>query len=129
MAEDSKSKTRQFKKDNGEIVRITEEEFQNVVDFFKILSNWDKDLFLETFNGSKLRLKVLRPELATQFVGKQVFVAIFVKEEVQAKHYDVYYKLEKVKLLSLKKKGEELTIQGLDGKPIEIENRRVFFEG
>lgn len=128
MSEDSKSKKRQFKMDNGEVVKITEEEFQNVVDFFKILSNWDKELFFEAFSGLKVKLKVLSPEIAKQFVGKHILVAIMVKEEIQTKHYDVYYKLEKVKLLSSKKKGEELTVEGVSGKPIEIENRRVFFD-
>lgn len=127
VSEDSKAKLRQFKMDNGEVVKITEEEFQNVVDFFKILSNWDKELFFEAFSGSNVKLKALSPQLAKQFVGKHILIAIIVKEEIQTKHYDVYYKLEKVKLLSSKKKGEELTIEGLDGKPIEIENRRVFF--
>lgn len=124
----SRENKRQIKKDNGEIVEITDEEFQDVVEVFKILSNWDKELFLEAYNGSKIKLKLLLPEIVKQYVDKYIFISIMVKEEVQTKHYDVYYKLEKVKLLSSKKKGEELVVEGMDGKPIEIENRRVFFE-
>lgn len=124
----SREKVRQFKKDNGEVVEMTEHEFQQVVEFFKILSNWDKELFIEAFNGSKIKLKLLIPNIVKKYIGKYVFISIMVKEEIQAKHFDVYYKLEKVKLLSSKKKGEVLAIEGVDGKSIEIDNRRVFFE-
>ena len=125
---ESTEKKRQIKKDNGEVVEITEEEFQNAVDVFKLLSNWDKELFFDTFSGTKLKLRMLKPEDAKQYVGKHVYIAIFVKEEVQTKFYDAYYKLEKVKLLRALKKGHELSIEGINGKDIEIENRRVFVE-
>ncbi len=128
MSKVNKEKARQFKKDNGEIAKLTEDEFQQVVEVFKILSNWDKDLFLEAYNGAKLKLRILRPEDTKNAVGKEIFVSILVKEEIQTKAFDFYYKLEKVKLLGSAKKGSELTIEGIDGKPIEIENRRVFFQ-
>ncbi|MEQ1723475.1 MAG: hypothetical protein ABL930_09885 [Pseudobdellovibrio sp.] len=128
MPKESNEIKRQIKKDNGEVVEITEEEFQNVVSLFKLLSDWDKDLFFDAFNGVKLKMRMLKTEDAKKFVGKYVYIAIFVKEEVQTKSYDAYYKLEKVKLLASFKKGEELKIEGIDGKPIEIENRRVFVD-
>lgn len=128
MPNESTAKKRQFKQDNGEIVEITEEEFKNAVSVFKILSDWDKDLFFDAYNGVKLKMRMLKPEDAKQFVGKHVYIAIFVKEEVQTKFYDTYYKLEKVKLLRSLKKGNELSIEGITGKEIEIENRRVFVE-
>lgn len=128
MSKDSKEQIRQFKKDSGEVVEMSEEEFQQIVDVFKILSNWDKELFLEAYNGAKLKLRILRPEDAKKAVGKDIFVSILVKEEIQTKAFDFYYKLEKVKLLGAAKKGSELRIEGIDGKPIAIENRRVFFE-
>ncbi len=109
-------------------VEMTEEEFQRVVDYVKILSNWDKELFVEAYNGTNLKLRILVPEEAKKFVGKYVYISMYVKEEIQSKTYDVYYKLEKVKLCSIAKKGNELTIEGLDGKAIEIVNRRVFVE-
>ena len=60
MDQVDKTRIREMKLANGEIVKLTEEEFGRVVDVFRLLLDADRSLLLEATNGSKLNLIPLR---------------------------------------------------------------------
>ncbi len=39
----NKSEIREFKMEDGRTIQMTEEEFQRLVDYFRILLKWDRD--------------------------------------------------------------------------------------
>ncbi|HEX7676210.1 MAG TPA: hypothetical protein VF412_18680 [Bdellovibrio sp.] len=119
---------REFKIENGDVIKLTEEELQRVVDVFKLLSSMDNKIMMEAVNGSKVDLARLGPEKVKDYVGKYIFVAITVKEQVQLKHWDFYYKLERVKLLGIDRKTKNIRIEMQGKKSIEIEPRGIFVE-
>ncbi|MEQ1723479.1 MAG: hypothetical protein ABL930_09905 [Pseudobdellovibrio sp.] len=121
-------KKRILKKENGEIVTIQEADFQKFVDSFRILEDWDKEVFFDSSNGQKLKVRRLKSENANQYAGKHVYISIFIKEQIQGNFYDAYYKLEKVKVRRVLSNGGKLVITGIDGREIQIENLMVFVE-
>ena len=128
MNEPNRTAVREMKLKNGEIVKLTEEEFQNVVSVFKILADTDQRIMMEAVNGSQIKLGRLLPDKLKNHIGKEIFVAVAVKEEIQLKHWDFYYKLERVKLLGLNRKTKEIRIETPRKESIEIEPRGIFIE-
>lgn len=128
MREANRTTEREMKLENGEVIKVTEEEFQNVANVFKILAETDQRIMMEAVNGSKVKLARIGQEKVKDYVGKDIFVAIVVKEEVQLKQWDFYYKLEKVKLKGLNRKTNEVRVETPAGQSIEIEPRGIFAE-
>lgn len=124
----SKTNLREYKKENGEVIKLTEEEFARVVDVFKILLEQDQKLIKEALNGSKLELKPIPLSKIKDHVGKNIFVAIQVKEEIQSNFYDFYYKLESVKLENYNSKDQLLRIKTYSDLSAKIEPRGIFFQ-
>ncbi len=124
----SKQQKREFKIENGEIIRLSEEELESAVNVFQILRKCDNHLLLEALNGSKIKLRRLMDEEIKIYVGVPIFIAIHVKEEIQMKHWDFYYKLEKVTLDSYSVKTKLCSIKTHRQDKIEIEARNIFVE-
>lgn len=128
MNEPNRTHDREMKIEIGDIIKMTEQEFQNVVDLFKMLADADRKIMMEAVNGSKTRLGKLGAEKFKDYIGKDIFIAIAVKEELQTKQWDFYYKLEKVKLLGVNRKTKELRIETTRKENVEIEPRDIFIE-
>ena len=128
LTETNRTTEREMKLENGDIIKITEQEFQNVVDVFKMLTKTDHKIMMEAVNGSKIKLAKVESEKVKDFVGKDVFIAVTVKEQVQLKHWDFYYKLERVKLLGINRKTKEVRIETPSGESVELESRGIFVE-
>lgn len=128
MSYEDAQKERETKTTNGEILGLTKEEFDRVVDVFKTLRKWDDELLITAVNGMQIKLKRPTENSLKNYVGKHIFIALRVREEIQSQEWDHYYKLEKVMLTSWSEKADRLKVHGRNGKLFEIEPRGVFVE-
>jgi len=128
MEQNNHTAQREMKLTNGDAVIITEEEFQRVVEVFKMLRDTDRRIILEAVNGSKVNLVPLFPDNVRQHIGKKIWVAIQVKEELQGQNWDFYYKLERVTLDGVDRNTKLLIVKTLNNWELKIETRGVFLE-
>lgn len=112
--------------ENNEAIKLTPDELQQVVDYFSTLRKWDNELFHDTFNNAKIKLRPLFIDELKDFIGKKIWIAVTVKETVQMKDWDFYYKLETTVLKKVNKKLNTVIIEDPTNKEMEIEVRRLF---